>query len=126
LIQVNEDATVTSNQFRKLFIHHARRINAKYGRRGCLLTRNFRRVEILDEKYLLNVIKYIHTNPVKHGIIQEFSSYIFSSFNDILLAQNPYVNSRRVIEFYGGYNSFLDFHNIQHPDDEFIESITDE
>jgi putative transposase len=35
-----------------------------------------------DEKYLLTVLRYIHQNPTKAGIVEEIANYKWSSYNE--------------------------------------------
>ncbi len=48
--------------------HFTRRFNAKYGLDGPLFRGRYRSKPIESERYLLQVLRYIHRNPVEHGI----------------------------------------------------------
>jgi len=130
LIRIEEDKdqnnTSVSNQFRKLFICHARRINTLQGRKGCLMTRNFRRAEILDEKYLLNVVRYIHYNSVKHGCNRSFSNYAHSSFQDFIASKEPLIDRNQVLQWFGGWEAFMEYHWIQEDKQEFTGMLIDD
>jgi putative transposase len=54
--------------FGNLFNAYSKAINKGYDRHGALFERPFKRKLIDNNTYLQNVIKYIHYNPVKHGI----------------------------------------------------------
>ena len=56
-------------------------INRQENRSGSLFLKNFKRVMIDDEHYLKYIIFYIHYNPVKHDIVNNMSSYKYSSYN---------------------------------------------
>jgi hypothetical protein len=45
---------------------------------------------------------------------------------EIILSQNPYVNAKQVLEFYGGFDCFLDFHSYKPEDRDFSERLSDE
>lgn len=115
-----------ANQFRKLFICYAKRINTIQGRKGCLLTRNYRRVEIHDEKYLRNVLRYIHFNPVKHGYCQSISGYIYSSFHDIYYNRNPYIDRAVVMHWFNGWQEFMEFHNLSEMEKDISGMLSDD
>src|SRR5690554_5163811 len=51
-----------SKQFANFFSSYTQSFNKVYGRRGSLFLKNFKRKEIVDENYLLNLILYIHLN----------------------------------------------------------------
>lgn len=129
LVRVKEDgnggATSVSNQFRKLFICHTMRVNSINGRKGCLMSRNFRREEVIDERYLMNVIRYIHLNPVKHGYITQNSSYLYCSFYDVLANKNPYVKRTEILNLFGGMEQFLEFHRYNEMEKDIIGAETD-
>jgi REP element-mobilizing transposase RayT len=115
-----------SNQFRKLFISHSRRTNMLRMRTGCLLTRNFRRIEITDEAYLRNLIRYIHFNPVKHGYTEKILRYPHSSFIHIVTNNNILVARNDVLDWFGGIELFLEQHLGLDQDKEIRSLITDE
>ncbi len=84
LIRVRENSCIketASNQLRKLFIIYAMYLNRRIGRDGSLFTKNFRRIEITSNSYLKRLMFYIHFNPQKHGMINNFTEYPFSSYN---------------------------------------------
>ena len=56
--------------------------NTKYQRVGHLFQDRFKSEPVEDEKYFLNVLKYIHQNPVKAGICKHSSDYAYSSYNE--------------------------------------------
>jgi putative transposase len=107
-----ENGSTVSNQFRKLFISHSRRINYQKRRSGCLLTRNFRRTEITNEFYLRNLVLYIHYNPIKHGISTGILQYPYSSFSLFLSSQNSQIERQEVIEWFDGLSQFLVHHHL--------------
>jgi hypothetical protein len=55
--------------------------NAKYHRAGHLFQDRFKSEPIEDEKYFLNVLRYIHQNPVKAGLVKKAGEYPYSSYN---------------------------------------------
>ena len=54
--------------------------NLKYSRIGHLLQNRFRSEAIKDDIYLLTVLRYIHQNPSKAGLVQDASHYKWSSY----------------------------------------------
>ena len=49
--------------------------NSKYNRVGHVFQDRFRSETVGDERYLLSVIRYVHNNPVKAGIVEEADQY---------------------------------------------------
>lgn len=66
--------------FANLFNAYTKAINKKYNRTGSLFQEHLKRKRVSDEKYLVQLIAYIHLNPVKHGFEDDFKRYMFSSF----------------------------------------------
>lgn len=121
-----EDGSNVSNQFRKLFISHARRINYRDKRSGCLLTRNFRRVKIDNHHQLKAVVKYIHYNPVKHGVSRNIIKYPYSSFGVFLNMQHQWIDKKEVLEWFDGYEQFLMEHHLVEKEGETEFPIEDD
>lgn len=63
-----------------MFNAYTKAINKKYTRGGSLFQEHLKRKRIKDEVHLIQVLAYIHLNPVKHGFTENFKSYPFSSF----------------------------------------------
>lgn len=54
--------------------------NVKYGRSGALIANRYKSVPVEIDEYFLNLIRYIHQNPVKAGIVKKCEDYSYSSF----------------------------------------------
>jgi REP element-mobilizing transposase RayT len=102
--------SVVSNQFRKLFISYTKRINFMQSRTGGLFTKNFQRIEIQNERYFIQLVNYIHKNPVKHGIQNNYKNYIYSSYGIIVGNSDTYLNRDEVIDWFGGKLEFIQYH----------------
>ena len=59
--------------------------NWKYYRKGHLFQDRFKSEPIEDDSYFLTVLRYIHQNPVKAGIVKSIDDYLFSSYNNYLI-----------------------------------------
>ena len=55
--------------------------NAKYKRVGHLFQDRFKSEPVQTDEYLLCVLRYIHKNPVKAGIVRNCTDYPYSSYN---------------------------------------------
>lgn len=69
--------------------------NNKYARTGHLFQNRYLSEPVETENYLLTVVKYIHQNPLKAGIVTQLADYEWSSYLQYLNA-------------YKGYASYLD------------------
>ena len=111
-IKTNTEYPAVTNQFRKLFICHSRRINYQRRRHGCLLTRNYRREKADSESYLRNLILYIHYNPIRHGVSRNILHYPYSSFGQFINVRPIKVEKNEVIDWFDGYSKFLEDHHL--------------
>ena len=64
---------------KRIGISYAWWYNWKYGRVGHLFQDRFKSESIKDDNQLLSVIRYIHNNPVKAGLVKEAEEYKWSS-----------------------------------------------
>jgi REP element-mobilizing transposase RayT len=100
-----------SKQFGHLFNAYTQAINKKFNRTGALFEKPFERKQITSEKYLQNIIYYIHNNPVQHGFVKQMSLYPWSSFESIVSEKPTKLNRQDIIDLYGTKLDFLDYHN---------------
>lgn len=70
--------------FRRIGASYVYWYNWKYKRNGPLFQDRFKSEAVEDDTYLLNVIRYIHQNPVKAGIEKEILKYKWSSYKEYL------------------------------------------
>ncbi len=50
---------------------YAKAFNKRYGRTGALFEDRYQAIEVDSEAYLLQVCRYIHANPVRHGLASQ-------------------------------------------------------
>ncbi|MHA8053699.1 transposase [Aquirufa sp. Wall-65K1] len=120
LVQVNhfteeelEGKTVhqlISNRLKKFFQSYTMAFNKQHGRVGTLFQTPFKRVCIAKPEDLSTLISYIHVNPQKHGLIDNFRQWEWSSFGRILQFKKSFVKRDFVLEWFGGRKQFIDFH----------------
>ncbi|MEA4848828.1 MAG: transposase [Clostridiaceae bacterium] len=58
--------------------------NKKYDRCGHLFQERFKSEVIDNDEYFLTVLRYIHQNPVKAGIVKDISGYRWSSYSEYM------------------------------------------
>ncbi len=103
--------SVVPNQLRKLFISFTKRINFMQKRTGGLFTKNYQRIEIQNESYLLHVVNYIHKNPVKHKVQNNYENYPYSSYRIIISESATHLMRENVLFWFGGKNEFIQYHH---------------
>jgi len=97
---------IFSKQFARLFNSYSQSFNKEYKRHGALIESPFKRKLITSDKYLINMIIYIHQNPQNHSIVHQFSKYNFSSYQSILSKSRTLLKRDEVIELFGGVENF--------------------
>uniref|UniRef100_UPI00404AA2C8 transposase n=1 Tax=Flavobacterium sp. TaxID=239 RepID=UPI00404AA2C8 len=97
--------------FSNMFNAYTKAINKAYERSGSLFQEHPKRIKIENEKYLMNLLLYIHLNPVKHKISDNFKNYPYSSFK-IYISNKP-TNLKRDygLELFGGKENFIFQHH---------------
>ena len=93
--------------------------NGKYGRIGHLFQDRFKSEPIETDSYLLTVLRYIHQNPLKAGIVKDISKYEWSSYSDYLNQKSELTDIEFINEMIGK-NEFIEFHKAEN-DDKCIE-----
>lgn len=93
--------------FKNLFIAYTRAFNKANGRTGVLFERPFHRKPVESQAYLLNLIIYIHLNPQKHGLTDDFRSWKWSSYSAYCTHQPSNIQREDVFAWFGGQRNFL-------------------
>ncbi len=102
--------TEPSRAFKNMFIAYTRALNKATGRTGTLFERPFHRKPVESQAYLLNLITYIHRNPQKHGLIDNFRDWKWSSYGAYCSHKLSNIQREEVIAWYGSYRSFVEAH----------------
>ena len=68
----------------KILTQYAGWFNRKYLRNGALFGDRYKSETIEDETYILSLVRYIHQNPLKAGIVNKSEDYKWSSITDYI------------------------------------------
>lgn len=101
---------IISKQFANFFNSYTQAFNKENKRHGSLLESPFRRKLINDEKSLVNLILYIHLNPISHKICNNVNDYRYSSYPIILSNEKTELKREKVIDMFGTKQNFVDCH----------------
>lgn len=101
-------------QMHRLFTAYAMYYNLKYKRKGNLFYRPFKRIEINNEVHFSHLVYYVHSNPVKHNICQDFTTYPWSSYQTLLNGFPTFLKRDELLKWFGGKNDFLEYHRAAH------------
>ena len=71
-----------STAFRRLGASYVYWYNWKYSRNGHLFQDRFKSEPVETDEYFLTVMRYIHQNPLKAGIVKDIQEYPWSSYRE--------------------------------------------
>jgi len=100
-------AGLNSQQYSNFFNAYTKAFNKQHDRKGSLFLDNFERKEVNNSKYLLNVIYYIHYNPVYHGFVDSVEDWEFSSYHAFLSDKKSHLMRDEVIKWFDDKRSFI-------------------
>ena len=80
LVQERQDGI--SDVVKRIGVTYAHYFNKKYGRSGHLFQDRFRSEPVDSIDYFLILLRYIHQNPLKAGLVKEVGAYPWSSWKD--------------------------------------------
>ena len=83
LIKEGEDL---GTSIKRITVGYVQLHNNKYGRTGHLFQNRFNSEAVEDDQYLMTVIRYIHRNPLKAGMVSRLKEYSWSSYQQIIQA----------------------------------------
>ncbi|MBC7387816.1 MAG: hypothetical protein H7329_01270 [Opitutaceae bacterium] len=119
---LKDTSWIISNAFSSLFKSYSISINKEYKRTGALFERPFRRKLITSDRYLSQVIYYIHANPQDHGFCKDFTDYPHSSFHAHLSSKQTKLARKEVLSWFGSPEDYKQFHSLnQNINDLIIE-----
>ena len=96
--------------FSNLFSTYTKAINKAYQRTGSLFQKPFRRVLVTSDEHLFYIVTYIHLNPVKHGFIQDFREWPYSSYSTICSTNPTRLQRDQVLDWFNGRTGFEQTH----------------
>lgn len=82
LLKENEEAISTA--IKRISSSYVYWYNWKYDRCGHLFQERYKSETVENDGYFLTVLRYIHKNPVKAGLIKNIQEYKWSSYNEYI------------------------------------------
>jgi putative transposase len=108
--RVSKGVVEPSRQFGHLLNAYAKAFNKLYGRTGSLFEHPFHRVAVETDAHFQSLVAYIHRNPQKHGFVDDFRAWPYSSYHALESQRPTRLQREAVLEWFGGQESFLAFH----------------
>jgi putative transposase len=116
------DARTPERRFANFFNSYAKGYNKAYQRTGSLFQERFHRKEIQSQQQLETVLRYIHTNPKKHGVMDQFWNYPYSSYHLLLSDQPTALRREEVFSWFGSREGFIEAHLLEDQTSQVLET----
>jgi len=63
-----------------------------------------------DKNYFNTLVMYIHNNPKRHGFVDDFKEWTFTSYHEILSDEPTFLQRNEVLQWFGGKEAFIQLH----------------
>jgi putative transposase len=106
-----DSITFHSKKINNFLSSYTQALNKQQNRKGSLFRSRFGRIEVTNNTYFLDLICYIHHNPIHHFDSQNYSDWFYSSYNHFI---NPteldFIEKGIAINRFGGFQKCKDHH----------------
>ncbi|MEZ4770719.1 MAG: transposase [Caldilineales bacterium] len=99
-----------SRQFADLFSTYTKAFNKSYQRTGSLFAKPFRRIRIDNDGYFHALVVYIHQNPQRHGFVNDFRDWPYSSYAAIASGNRTRLQRAAVLSWFADRAGYLTAH----------------
>ncbi len=93
---------------KRILTKYARWYNIKYGRSGALIANRYKSAPVEIDEYYLQLIRYVHQNPLKAGVVKFLEEYKYSSYGDYINDGN-FTDTKMLFEMIDK-EAFIEFH----------------
>jgi putative transposase len=103
-----------SKQFSNFFSGYTQAFNKQHGRMGSLFMKNFKRKKINTSTYLIQLIQYIHHNPIEARLALKLEDWPYSSYLQIISPiQSSFLKREELLNWVDGIDNFKYIHTQQ-------------
>ena len=88
-------------------------MNKAYGRTGSLFERPFGRIPVTSDACFAQWVVYIHRNPEKHGLVDDFRDWPHSSYHALVSAKRTHLKRDDVLDWFGGSPGLARLHEAE-------------
>lgn len=106
---IKEGNEAVGHAIRRITVGYVQYHNLLHERTGHLFQNRFKSEAVEDEKYLLTVMRYIHQNPLKAGIVNDISKYRWSSYQEYLMNEYELIDKSIIISYFPDKNAFIKY-----------------
>lgn len=128
LLEQSGEASL-SHSVGRLSNSYARYFNLRHTRKGQLFEGRFKAKKIENDEYLLQLVRYIHRNPVAVGLSKTLGAYRWSSYQSYMGdVAEPFVTCSFVLDYFSqtrARDTFVAFSN-ESVDDMTLRALEEE
>ena len=110
VITDEQAAEFISQQFSNLFNGYTQAYNKRFNRKGSLFNPRFKRKKVETTDYFIQLIKYIHFNPVTHGFVKDIVNWKFSSYHSYISNKPSKISREEALQWFDDSNNFSFLH----------------
>ena len=120
----SEDPVLIKKSIGLLLSSYSKAINKSYSRVGSLFQQHTKTKLLVEDKYLLTVISYIHQNPLRKNLVGSIEEWEFSSYRDYVgLRDGTLVNQTFVMDRINSIEAFKLFSSSKVEKNKFIYDL---
>ena len=93
-------------------------------RTGSLFQKPFKRIRVDSDRYFVALVRYIHRNPQKHGLISDFRDWPWSSYRT-MLSDETAMPRTQVLGWFDGRDNFVADHLADHDEKSIVPYIVE-
>ena len=95
---------------KRMLTKYAMWFNFKYKRSGALIANRYKSEPIEVDDYFFSVVRYIHQNPLKAGMVDKIKKYKWSSYNEYINSNG--ISDKKFILESLSLKEFIEFHDV--------------
>ena len=99
-----------SNFMHSIFNAYTKAINKSYQRSGSLFEKPFKRKPVTKNRYFKALVAYIHQNPQRHGLIDDFRDWPFSSYQALISEKQTRLAREEILSWFDGSRGLVQYH----------------
>jgi putative transposase len=101
-----------SQAFSNLFNAYSKAFNKAFRRTGPLFERPFKRIPVTDSSYFTRLLIYIHQNPQRHSLIDDYRAWPYSSYGIFTGDKVTFIRRDVVKAWFGDFTELLNAHQL--------------
>lgn len=97
-------------RFRRFLLSYAKKINFERKLHGSLFQKHFKRKHLAYLSDWCQVAKYLHRNPIHHGMALTLEDYYWTSYASFFSGSSTLLHRKEVLSWFEGIENFQKYH----------------